>query len=78
MLSLEKKIFLQAYLLWQFLGLKLCKVWHFAHTSIMECLKKPKETNSMLMLNKDNEHHNQLGLQLNTYGMDLSKYTFVD
>ena len=47
---------------------------HFNHAR----LKKPKETNSMLMLNKDNEHRNQLGFQLNTYGMDLSEYTFVD
>ena len=44
----------------------------FAHAH----LKKPKETDSMLMLKKDNEHHNQL--QLNTYGMDLSEYTFTD
>jgi hypothetical protein len=28
------------------------------------------ETDSMLMLNKDNEHCNQLGFQLSTYGMD--------
>ena len=32
----------------------------------------------MLMPNKDNERRNQLGFQLNTYGMDLSEYTFVD
>jgi hypothetical protein len=47
---------------------------HFDHAS----LKKPKETDSMLMLNKDDEHHNHLGFQLNTYGMDLNKYTFAD
>ena len=41
-------------------------------------LKKPKETDSMLMLNKDNECRNQLGFQLNTYGVDLSEYTFID
>jgi hypothetical protein len=41
-------------------------------------LKKPKETDSMLMLNKDNECRNHLGFQLNTYGMDLSEYTFTD
>ena len=46
----------------------------FAHAR----LKKPKETDSMLMLNKDNERRNQLGFQLNTYGMDLSEYTFID
>jgi len=40
--------------------------------------KKPKETDCMLMLNKDNEHCNQLGFQLNTYGMDLSVYTFTN
>ena len=32
----------------------------------------------MLMFNKDNEHCNQLGFQLNTYSMDFSKYTFTD
>ena len=53
-------------------GLAFCTC--FAHA----CLKKPKETDSMLMLKKDNEHHNQLGFQLNTYGMDLSEYTFTD
>lgn len=47
---------------------------HFDHAH----LKKPKETDSMLMLNKDNECHNRLGFQLNTYGMDLSEYAFVD
>ena len=30
------------------------------------------------MLNKENEHCNWLGFQLNTYGMDLSEYTFID
>jgi hypothetical protein len=25
-----------------------------------------------------NERRNQLGFQLNTYGMDLSEYTFTD
>jgi len=44
---------------------------------LWKCCKKPKETDSMLMLKKDNEH-NQLGFQLNTYGMDLSEYTFID
>ena len=29
----------------------------------------------MLMLKKDTEHHNQLGFQLDTFGMDLSEYT---
>ena len=37
-LSLQKRIFLQAYLLWQFLKLKLYKVWHFAHALIMNIL----------------------------------------
>ena len=41
-------------------------------------LKKPKETDSMLMLKRDTEHRSQLGFQLNTYGMDLSEYTFLD
>jgi hypothetical protein len=35
---------------------------HFNHAQ----LKKPKETDSMLMLKKDTEHHSQLGFQLNT------------
>jgi ATP-dependent exoDNAse (exonuclease V) alpha subunit len=44
---------------------------HFDHAQ----LKKPKETESMLMLKKDTERHNQLGFQLDTFGMDLSEYT---
>jgi ATP-dependent exoDNAse (exonuclease V) alpha subunit len=43
---------------------------HFDHAQ----LKKPKETESMLMLKKDTEHCRQLGFQLNTFGMDLSEY----
>lgn len=46
----------------------------FSHTR----LKKPKETNSMIMLREDNERRLNLGFQLNTYGMDLSEYTFLD
>ena len=30
---------------------------------------KPKETDSMLMLRRDTEHHSQLGFQLNTYDL---------
>ena len=41
-------------------------------------LKKPKETDSMLMLKRDVERRHQLGFQLNTYGMDLNEYTFLD
>ena len=41
-------------------------------------LKKPKETDTMLMLKKDSECHDLLGFQLNTYGMDLSEYTFSE
>ena len=41
-------------------------------------LKKPKETESILMLKKDTERCNQLGFQLNTYGMDLSEYIFLE
>ena len=37
-----------------------------------------KETESMLMLKKDTECHNQLGFQLDTFGMDLSEYIFSD
>ena len=40
--------------------------------------KKPKETDSMLMLKRDVECCHQLGFQLNTYGMDLNEYTFLD
>ena len=47
---------------------------HFDHAR----LKKPKETDSMLMLKRDTEHRSRLGFQLNTYGMDLSEYTFLD
>jgi len=32
----------------------------------------------MLMLKKDTEHCNQLGFQLDTFGMDLSEYIFSD
>jgi hypothetical protein len=46
----------------------------FNHTR----LKKPKETDSMLMLKKDTECCDQLGFQLNTYGMDLSEYVFSE
>ena len=41
-------------------------------------LKKPKETESTLMLKKDTERRNQLGFQLNTFGMDLSEYVFSE
>ena len=47
---------------------------HFDHTQ----LKKLKETETMLMLKKDIEHHNLLGFQLNTFGMDLSEYIFLE
>jgi hypothetical protein len=33
---------------------------------------------TMQMLKDDNEHHFQLGFQLDTYGMDLSEYVFPD
>ena len=49
---------------------------HFDHTWLT--WKKPKETDSMLMLRRDTEHCSQLGLQLNTYGMDLSEYVFAE
>jgi len=39
---------------------------------------KTKGTESMLMLKKDTERRNQLGFQLDTFGMDLSKYIFSD
>ena len=47
---------------------------HFDHSR----LKKPKETDSMLMLRRDTERRSQLGFQLNTYGMDLSEYVFAE
>jgi hypothetical protein len=47
---------------------------HFDHTQ----LKKPKETETTPMLKKDIEHHNLLGFQLNTFGMDLSEYVFLE
>ena len=53
-------------------GLAFCT--HFDHAQ----LKKPKETDIMLMLKNDTEHCDQLGFQLNTYGMDLSEYTFTE
>ena len=46
----------------------------FDHTR----LKKPKETETMLMLKKDIERRNLLGFQLNTFGMDLSEYVFLE
>src|SRR5882762_5592715 len=49
---------------------------HFDHAR----LKKPKETDSMLisMLRRDTERRSQLGFQLNTYDMDLSEYVFAE
>ena len=32
----------------------------------------------MWMLKKDTERRNQLGFQLNTFGMDLSEYVFAE
>ena len=53
-------------------GLAFCTHFDYAW------LKKPKETDTMLMLKKDTEHHDLLGFQLNTYGMDLSEYIFSE
>jgi len=39
-------------------------------------LQKPTETETMKMLQIDNERWDQLGFQLNTYGVDLSEYVF--
>ena len=41
-------------------------------------LQKVKETDSMQMLKEDNERLSHLQFQLNTYGMDLSEYIFLD
>jgi hypothetical protein len=41
-------------------------------------LQKVKETETMQMLKNDNECCFQLGFQLDTYGMDLSEYVFLD
>src|SRR5271170_2053902 len=38
-------------------------------------LQKPKETEMMRMLREDNVRRNELGFELETYGMDLSEYT---
>jgi hypothetical protein len=38
-------------------------------------VKEAKETETMLMPKKDTERHNLLGFQLNTFGMDLNKYS---
>jgi Helicase len=50
-------------------GLAFCTCFDHAQ------LKKPKESESMLMLKKDTECCNQLGFQLDTFGMDISEYT---
>ena len=41
-------------------------------------LQKVRETDSMQMLKEDNERHSALGFELDTYGMDLSEYVFLD
>jgi ATP-dependent DNA helicase PIF1 len=41
----------------------------------LTCLQKP-ESETMKMLRKDNDRHCTLGFCLNTYGMDLSDYSF--
>ena len=52
------------------------------HKSLAFCslahLQKVKETDSMKILREDNEQCHQLGFQLDTYGMDLSEYVFLD
>jgi hypothetical protein len=53
-------------------GLAFCSRFEAAR------LQKVKETDSMQMLKDDNERRSQLGFQLNTYGMDLSEYVFLD
>ena len=49
-------------------GLAFWTRFEFSH------LQKPKETDSMKMLREENERLSQLGLHLNTYDVDLSKY----
>lgn len=39
-------------------------------------LQKTSETESMKMLRDDNVRRDQLGFQLDTYGLDMSEYTF--
>jgi hypothetical protein len=46
---------------------------HFDHAR----LKKPKETDSMLMLRTVRRDTEQLGFHLNTYDMDLSEFVFA-
>ena len=53
-------------------GLAFCTCFDHAQS------KKPKETETMLMLKKDIECRNLLGFQLNTFGMDLSEYVFLE
>ena len=39
---------------------------------------KARETDTMQMLKEDNERRSALGFELDTYGMDLSEYVFLD
>ena len=41
-------------------------------------LQKVGETDTMQMLNEDNERRSALGFELDTYGMDLSECVFLD
>ena len=51
-------------------GLAFCTRFDLAH------LQKATETEMMKMLRCDNNRHQTLNFQLDTYGMDLSEYTF--
>jgi hypothetical protein len=48
-------------------------LWLLSHmiTCYSHTFSFSDETDSMLMLNKDNECRNRLGFQLNTYGMSM-------
>jgi ATP-dependent exoDNAse (exonuclease V) alpha subunit len=47
---------------------------HFA----LSRLRRPQETESMRLLRMDNERRATLGFEVNTYGMDLDEYQFLE
>ena len=53
-------------------GLAFCSQCDAAH------LQKARGTDTMQMLKEDNERRSALGFELDTYGMDLGEYVFLD
>ena len=51
-------------------GLAFCSQFDLTH------LQKATESGTMKMLRKDNNRHCTFGFHLDTYGMDLSDYSF--